>query len=160
MRNGPRSADFVGLSAHDGTFLWVYNLPKQLHGKRLRKPWDYVADPHKFNTAWRNCLNGSSQQLVVQALGQVWKCVLDPLPESITGARVVIIARAIPKEFSVLTDREREVLHHLALGGTTRRIAGLMDISTATVEKHRQNIRRKTKMAMQELLCMAIHARI
>jgi two-component system, NarL family, response regulator NreC len=42
--------------------------------------------------------------------------------------------------FSVLTPREREVLKHVAEGRSTPQIATDLDISTKTVDKHRQNI--------------------
>lgn len=45
--------------------------------------------------------------------------------------------------FSVLTDRQREVLQLLAEGQTTRQIAQELDVSVKTIESHRQNIMEK-----------------
>lgn len=49
-----------------------------------------------------------------------------------------------PSAFSVLTEREREVLQLVAEGRTTKEIAGALYISVKTVETHRQNIMEKT----------------
>lgn len=45
--------------------------------------------------------------------------------------------------FSVLTDRQREVLQLLAEGRTTRQIAQDLHVSVKTIESHRQNIMEK-----------------
>jgi len=45
--------------------------------------------------------------------------------------------------FSILSDREREVLQLLAEGGTTREIALHLHVSAKTVETHRRNIMKK-----------------
>ncbi len=45
--------------------------------------------------------------------------------------------------FSVLSDREREVLQLMAEGKTTKEIAFQLDVSIKTVETHRQNIMTK-----------------
>jgi len=51
---------------------------------------------------------------------------------------------ADPSAFSVLTEREREVLQLVAEGQTTKEIADALYISVKTVESHRQNIMEKT----------------
>jgi len=45
--------------------------------------------------------------------------------------------------FSILTNREREVLQLFAEGKTTKKIAALLQVSPKTVETQRQNIFRK-----------------
>jgi DNA-binding NarL/FixJ family response regulator len=45
-----------------------------------------------------------------------------------------------------LTDREVEILHHVALGLTSRQIAEKLCISPRTVETHRQNIMEKLNL--------------
>lgn len=59
----------------------------------------------------------------------------------------------------ILTDREREVLVHLARGHSTKEIATALEIGTRTVETHRANLMRKlgvksvallTQVAMRE----------
>lgn len=61
--------------------------------------------------------------------------------------------------FSILTDREREVLQLLSEGKTTKQIASLLKVSVKTVETHRQHIMDKlnirsiaglTKYALRE----------
>lgn len=61
--------------------------------------------------------------------------------------------------FSILTDREREVLQLLSEGQTTKQIASLLEVSVKTIETHRQHIMDKldirsiaglTKYALRE----------
>ena len=59
--------------------------------------------------------------------------------------------------FSVLTAREREVLQLLAEGKTTKEIAYTLDLSTKTVEAHRQKIMEKSNLhSVAELTKYAI----
>ena len=44
---------------------------------------------------------------------------------------------------SVLTMKEKEICHLIKGGLSSKEIAGMLNISTLTVEKHRKNIRRK-----------------
>lgn len=56
-----------------------------------------------------------------------------------------------------LTDREREVLTHLAEGANNIEIAGALVISPKTVERHRENIMRKLNLhSRSELVRYAI----
>ncbi|MCL5036078.1 MAG: response regulator transcription factor [Chloroflexi bacterium] len=48
-----------------------------------------------------------------------------------------------PSVFSMLTNREREVLQLLAEGNTTKEIASLLNISDKTVETHRRQVMNK-----------------
>jgi DNA-binding NarL/FixJ family response regulator len=45
-----------------------------------------------------------------------------------------------------LTSREREVLKLIAMANSTKQIAGLLDLSVKTVEKHRSNLMRKLEL--------------
>ncbi len=45
-----------------------------------------------------------------------------------------------------LTEREREILTHIAEDSTNQAIANLLDISASTVERHRENIMRKLNL--------------
>jgi len=47
--------------------------------------------------------------------------------------------------FSILTDREREVLQMIAEGNSTKQIAELLHISNKTVETHRQQVMHKLR---------------
>lgn len=47
---------------------------------------------------------------------------------------------------TLLTEREREVVKHLADGLNAREIADLLKIETGTVRNHRQNIYRKLRI--------------
>jgi DNA-binding NarL/FixJ family response regulator len=59
--------------------------------------------------------------------------------------------------FTVLTDREREVLQQLAEGHTTKQIAASLGVSVKTVETHRRNIMEKLDLhSVAELTKYAI----
>jgi DNA-binding NarL/FixJ family response regulator len=59
--------------------------------------------------------------------------------------------------FSVLTDREREVLQLVAEGHTTKQIASDLHVSVKTIESHRQNIMDKLEIrSIAELTKYAI----
>lgn len=59
--------------------------------------------------------------------------------------------------FSVLTDREREVLQLLSEGRTTKQITFLLKVSIKTIETHRQHIMDKLKIhSIAELTKYAI----
>jgi two-component system response regulator NreC len=59
--------------------------------------------------------------------------------------------------FSMLTDREREVLQLLSEGKTTKQIASLLKVSVKTVETHRQHIMDKLNIrSIAELTKYAI----
>ena len=53
----------------------------------------------------------------------------------------------IPREnlstFSILSQREREVLQMIAEGNSTKEIASNLSVSVKTIETHRQNIMKK-----------------
>ena len=64
-----------------------------------------------------------------------------------------------PKSFSLLTDREREVLQLIAEGQSTKEIAGKLSVSAKTIESHRRqvmgklnirNVAELTKYAIRE----------
>jgi DNA-binding NarL/FixJ family response regulator len=64
--------------------------------------------------------------------------------------------------FSLLSDREKQILQCISEGRTTKEIAYLIKISTKTVETHRRNIMDKvgvntiaglTRYAIQEGIC-------
>ncbi len=59
---------------------------------------------------------------------------------------------APPRPLDLLTDREREVLHLVATGLSTKEIASKLDISTRTVETHRANLMRKLNLKSVALL--------
>lgn len=48
--------------------------------------------------------------------------------------------------FSRITEREREVLTHVALGESNKRVALALRLSVKTVEKHRANLMRKLEL--------------
>jgi two-component system response regulator NreC len=51
--------------------------------------------------------------------------------------------RDASEPFSLLSSREREVLHHIAQGLSAKEVASELDISTKTVEAHRTSLMRK-----------------
>jgi len=59
--------------------------------------------------------------------------------------------------FSVLTNREREVLQLVAEGHTTKQIASMLHVSVKTIESHRQNLMDKLEIrSVAELTKYAI----
>jgi DNA-binding NarL/FixJ family response regulator len=60
----------------------------------------------------------------------------------------------------LLTQREREVLQHIANGESNKQIARELDLSVRTVETHRLNIKRKLNIDGQaELIKFAVESR-
>lgn len=55
----------------------------------------------------------------------------------------MIPKKIVADRLAKLTDREREVLHHLLLGKLNKEIASELDVSQRTVEGHRSRIREK-----------------
>lgn len=74
--------------------------------------------------------------------GQIFICpaVAGVLVESWRASRV----KSELSAFSVLTDREREVLQLLAEGFSTKQVAGRLNLSVKTVGTHREHIMAKT----------------
>ena len=58
----------------------------------------------------------------------------------------------IPAELKSLTERERDVLGHLAMGNTTKEIAKELDVSTSTVHSHLRKSREKLSLNNIEAL--------
>lgn len=67
------------------------------------------------------------------------------------------LSRTDSTAFTILTQREREVLQHLAEGKTTKQIASTLNLSVKTVETHRQQIMEKLQIrSVAELTKYAI----
>jgi DNA-binding NarL/FixJ family response regulator len=67
------------------------------------------------------------------------------------------VAAADESARPLLSERESEILNGLARGLSSKQIAALHDLSVRTVETHRQNIRRKLRIAGQaELIRYAV----
>jgi two-component system response regulator NreC len=56
--------------------------------------------------------------------------------------------KAIPSPvgYDLLSDREQQIFRLVVEGNTTSRIAGILDVSPKTVEKHRTNIGKKLRI--------------
>jgi len=68
-----------------------------------------------------------------------------------------IKARGVQDSYELLTAREREVLHLLAVGKSNKDIAGLLTLSPHTVETHRRNILEKLNLhGLAELILYAV----
>jgi DNA-binding NarL/FixJ family response regulator len=67
------------------------------------------------------------------------------------------IPDGLPLHFASLTERERTLLQMVADGMNTKEIAGKLDISSKTVEVHRQNIMKKLNLfSIAELTKFAV----
>lgn len=69
---------------------------------------------------------------------QLYLC--QEITDIVIGDYVRHLSTAQSTVFSILTDREREVLQLLAEGKTTKQIASILHVSVKTVETHRQQI--------------------
>jgi DNA-binding CsgD family transcriptional regulator len=65
---------------------------------------------------------------------------------------ICILSINIPKELSLLTDRERETLSLVAQGRSTREIAEELDLSVSTVHTHLRRSRKKLSLPNVESL--------
>jgi DNA-binding CsgD family transcriptional regulator len=65
---------------------------------------------------------------------------------------VCVLAKLVPRELALLTDRERACLHCLAQGKPTRDIAEELDIGLTTVHTHLRRSREKLGLASAEAL--------
>ena len=54
--------------------------------------------------------------------------------------------RGLEDSYTLLTDREKEVLHLLAEGRTNKEVATLLDLGLSTVETHRANLMQKLNL--------------
>ena len=86
-------------------------------------------------------------------LGQAMKAVLEGQIFLCSDARAALQrvephsgTAPEPAGPAILSEREREILKHLAHGENTKTIAGLLQISPKTVETHRQHIMRKLRV--------------
>ena len=68
-----------------------------------------------------------------------------------------IRTRGVDDSYELLTPRECEVLHLLAEGKSNKEIAGLLNLSTFTVETHRRNLQEKLNLhSLAELILYAV----
>lgn len=82
---------------------------------------------------------------LVSAIRSVFneKCYLDPSVSEVIVRDYHRTKEAGEDGYSLLTDREREILTYLSKGHTNREIAQLLCISAKTVDFHRTNLMRK-----------------
>lgn len=109
------------------------------------------ADPWTVNEALRRGALGflaktNSGDALPEAVrrvlaGSVFLC--PDAQRALQRAERVGCGAAAPPGPAVLTQREREVLRHLAHGENTKTIASLMEVSPKTIETHRSHIMRK-----------------
>ena len=66
-------------------------------------------------------------------------------------------SRGLDDSYDLLTDREREILQMVAEGKSNKEVAGLLNISTTTVETHRGHILQKLGLhSVPELILYAV----
>jgi two-component system response regulator NreC len=72
-----------------------------------------------------------------------------------------IRTRGIEDSYELLTSREREILQLLAEGKSNKEIAGVLNLSSHTVETHRRNLQDKLNLhSFAELILYAVRKRI
>lgn len=105
-------------------------------------------------------LKDSAFEELVQAIraSQSNKIYLSPsIADKVVKDYITHIPRESFSPFSLLTQREREVLQLIAEGKSTKEIAALLFLSIKTVETHRQNIMEKLDLrSVAELTKYAI----
>jgi len=60
-----------------------------------------------------------------------------------SGVRDILVASSMPKEADPLTPRERRILGLIVTGKSNREIADELQITPATAETHRKNLKKK-----------------
>lgn len=149
----------------------VRNFDIQTHAKGGKTIWLNVSslpvpsrkkDRFLFAHLFRDIGRQATVQHLVNELHAVLSAPAErraPVAESLTSSAVSSEGNApeIPASLS-LSQREREILHHLALGERTARIADVLCISTATVRNHIQHIFDKLGVHSRlEALAVAFH---
>lgn len=77
--------------------------------------------------------------------------------ESVAASFVASRPAAVPAPLAALTEREREVVGLLCEGDSSKHIARKLDLSVATVRKHRENIMAKLDVhSVVELIALAL----
>lgn len=72
-----------------------------------------------------------------------------------------IKTRGVEDSYELLTSREREILQLLAEGKSNKEIAGVLNLSSHTVETHRRNLQDKLNLhGFAELILYAVRKRI
>ena len=123
---------------------------------------------------WREALNGGDyfgQTELVAADGATLSVQYAARPEVVTGRRLVLFVtleiarhgrfvkrpRASATGSDALTEREREVVHEVALGHTAREIADKLHVTHNTVRTHIRNAQAKLGARSQaQLVAMAL----
>lgn len=157
------SAPFVTIFAADGTPLWWHKVPPfvQVYVDKYHArptPWDVTspADTPRMRRHWKACLAGVPQEGVAKTSAGTFRYHLHPLPKEFGQAAVMMIGRQIPNELVLLSNREGQVIRRLARGWTVQRIGRDLGIAKGTVEKHRENARKKTGLSNSELIRLAL----
>ena len=116
-----------------------------------------------FGDAVTNCFESRVDQHceVCLLLGQTrsrWRMQMVPFSDS----ELMITGTALPVKLGELSERELEVLRHIAQERSTKDIAEWLGISKSTVEKHRHRIRRvlgiSSSLKMAVLSCVIFRA--
>ena len=97
-------------------------------------------------------LKGSTATELMQALEEVRngrRYLSPPLSERALDDYVTKALNTNVDPYETLTTRERELLHLMAEGHSSSKIAGRMSVSRRTVETHRTNVNRKLGLRTQ-----------
>jgi PAS domain S-box-containing protein len=137
--------------------------------------WTIVKDgPALTEREWRTALKGGDyfgQTELVAADGTTLSVQYAAHPEVVTGRRLVLFVtlesarhgrfvkrpRSTATGLDALTEREREVVHEVALGHTAREIADTLHVTHNTVRTHIRNAQAKLGARSQaQLVAMAL----
>ena len=154
------------LNGIEATRQIVRDLPQvKVIGLSMHSSKKYVKEMFKAGASGyllKNCpFEELTEAIKVVLAGQTY--ISPSISSAVIGDYIADAADDEKSVFSVLTEREREVLQLLAEGKTTKQIAEHLHISSKTVEAHRlkimhkleiDNIAQLTKYAIQEGLTM------
>jgi DNA-binding CsgD family transcriptional regulator len=143
---------YVGLCDWHGRIVWISGPGERVQvGDEL---WKYGATRSKelMKSAVASVVTlGENRTIEVEGeRGDHFRLWMWPLNDPETA--VCILAKPIPKELALLTDRESACLRCLARGMSTREIADELEIGVTTVHTHLRRSREKLGLNSAEAL--------
>ena len=107
-----------------------------------------VDNPYGFNTRFEGAPGTNPEELIAAIravhLGEAYLC--PSMTKAVLKDYLAQDTDHVRSRYDSLTSREREVLHLIADGKTSREIAEVLHLSVKTVEKHRANVMRKLEL--------------
>src|SRR3972149_5540550 len=139
-------APYVAICDPQGALIWT-NHPNPAFKPGLRV-WEYAAEPQrelvKDQISRAAFLNEPQEFEASSSQGEHLHIWAWPMMTGNLG--VCLVGIRIPDEIKLLTVREREGLHQLAIGRSTAEIAVEFDVSVSTVHTYLRRAREKLQL--------------